>query len=51
MKRWFLIRHVRYWYLRWRVYRHAAFWIEAGIGICVNPADEEMLERIWRGEA
>ena len=52
MKRWPIIRHIRYWWLRARVYQWAAMWGDVGIGLGVpNEADLAHLERIWRGEA
>lgn len=52
MKRWPIIRHVRYWWLRRRVYNWASFCASFGLGLGhPNEADLEHLERIWRGEA
>ena len=52
MKRWWGIRHLRYWWLRWRVYRWAGMMYECGLGLgCPNPADLRHLGDIWRGLA
>jgi hypothetical protein len=51
IKRWPLIRHVRYFYHAWRLYRWARAWNSIGIGIGPNPADIDHLEAIWRGKA
>ena len=51
MKRWPVIRHVRYFWLAWQVSRWARAWGQAGIGLGVpNQADVAHLEAIWRGE-
>lgn len=52
MKRWPVIRHIRFWYLSWRVHRHAAAWAQCGIGVGgPNPADLDHLAAIWYGKA
>ena len=52
MKRWPVIRHIRYWYLGWKVYSHAARWGAMGIGFGVpNPSDIEHLTAIWESRA
>lgn len=52
IKRWPIIRHIRFYYLRYRVFRYAAMWGSMGIGVGgPNPSDLEHLDRIWRGEA
>jgi hypothetical protein len=46
------IRHVRYFYLSWRVYRWARQWGSVGIGLGYpNQSDVDHLQAIWRGEA
>ena len=50
MKKWWGIRHVRYWYLRFRVYQWAEECARHGIGLGYpNPADLEHLEGIRKG--
>jgi len=52
MTRWWGLRHLRYWWLRRRVYRWAALWGEYGLGLGYpNPADLRYLEDVWRGRA
>lgn len=52
MRRWPIIRHVRWLYLNWRVHQWAAAWGAMGIGLgSPNQSDLDHLERIWRGEA
>ncbi len=47
-----IIRHIRYWILRYRVERWAWTWGQAGIGLGYpNEADLRQLDRVWRGEA
>jgi hypothetical protein len=51
MKRLPIIRHIRYWWLRYQVYRWAWHWGQIGIGMGYpNEADLRQLERIWRGD-
>lgn len=50
MKRWPIIRHIRWFYL------HAKFWtwwerVGCYLGAVPNEADLDYLERVWRGEA
>ena len=48
IKRMWGIRHVRYFYLKWRVLVWAERWGRMGIGLgCPNPSDIEHLERIY----
>lgn len=52
MKRWPIIRHVRYWWLRYRVERWAYTWYMGGVGLGYpNPSDLKWLEDIWKGKA
>lgn len=52
MKKWPIIRHIRYFWFRWRVYVHAAQWASIGIGLRIpNKADLEHLDAIWHGKA
>jgi len=51
MKKLPIIRHLRYFYLRWRVQQHAAQWASIGIGLGIpNKHDLDYLDAIWRGE-
>lgn len=52
MKRWYVIRHVRYYFLRRRVFMAAREWARVGVGLG-NPNDSDILylEAVWRGEA
>lgn len=52
MKRWPIIRHVRYWWLSYRVHRWAIDCFHLGLGLGhPNPSDLRMLELIWEGKA
>jgi hypothetical protein len=52
MKRWPIIRHVRWFCLSYRVHRWAAQWGAMGIGLGhPNESDLKTLNDIWRGEA
>jgi hypothetical protein len=66
MKRWPIIRHVRAIWLAWQVERHYRAWAKLGmlpsyrdrdawakLGMLPScrDRDDEMLRRIWRGEA
>ena len=51
MKRWPIIRHLRYFWGCWRVHQFAAAWGRAGIGLGVpNESDLRYLDAMWRGE-
>jgi len=50
MKRWPVIRHVRYYYLRFCVNRHYANWQQFGYLPVHAEHDYAVLERVWRGE-
>ena len=51
MKRWPIIRHIRYFYGVYQVQRWARMWGGAGIGLGFpNPADVDYLNKIWKGE-
>ena len=51
MKRWPIIRHVRYYWLSYKLHRWAYSWFSVGIGLGYpNPSDTDYLNRIWRGE-
>ena len=50
MKRWPLVRHVRYWWLRMQVNRHYAMWQTLGYLPIHAQHDYDQLDRIWRGE-
>ena len=52
MRRWWGIRHCRFYWYRARVYRWAAMWGQAGIGFGIpNDADLQELMAIWDGKA
>ncbi len=52
MKRWPIIRHVRWAYLDWRVHSWAREWGRLGIGTGIpNSADLDHLQAIWDGKA
>lgn len=50
MKRWWGIRHVRYWLLCRRL---ANYWNRYGRHhwLCINEADLLYLDRVWKGQA
>jgi hypothetical protein len=51
MKQLPIIRHVRWFWLSWRVHRFAAMCGEIGLGMgYANPSDIQYLDAIWRGE-
>lgn len=52
MKRWPVVRHVRYFWLAYRVDRWARMWGQAGVGLGYpNPGDLHHLDLIWKGKA
>ena len=52
MKKLWGIRHIRFFYLRGRVYSYAAKCAEFGIGLGnPNPSDLNHLDLIWQGKA
>jgi hypothetical protein len=52
MKRWPVIRHVRYWWLNYRVHMWAWNWGRMGIGLgWPNDYDLKVLRDIWDGKA
>jgi hypothetical protein len=50
MKRWPIIRHIRYFVLKHRVYRHYHMWYELGYLPVNAQHDYDILDKIWRGE-
>lgn len=50
MKRWPVVRHIRFLYLRWRF---ESWWLRCGryYWLAPNVNDEEYLDAVWRGEA
>jgi hypothetical protein len=51
MKRWPVIRHIRWLWLAWRVRRWAREWGNIGIGLGYpTEHDLRVLDAIWRGE-
>lgn len=52
MKRWPIIRHIRWFYLNIQVHRYARMWARHGIGIGhPHPSDLKHLDAIWKGKA
>jgi len=52
MKRWPIIRHIRFFYLRYRVNQHYDMWREMTGALPFHiQRDYDHLDRIWRGEA
>lgn len=49
MRRWPIIRHIRYWWLSRQFCR---WWLEVGQyhWLAPNQLDLEYLDRVWRGE-
>jgi len=51
MKRWPIIRHIRFFYLRYKVNQHYDMWREATGALPVHiQKDYDVLDAIWRGE-
>jgi hypothetical protein len=50
MKRWLVIRHMRWLILSWKVERHYAMWQELGMLPVHRHFDDEVLDAVWRGE-
>jgi hypothetical protein len=50
MKRLPIIRHLRYFYLRYQVNRHYDGWMKLGYLPVNAAADEAVLAAVWRGE-
>jgi hypothetical protein len=50
VKRWPIIRHIRWWLLRGRVTRVLTRYGAHGY-LLVNLEDADLLGRVWRGEA
>jgi len=50
MKRWPIVRHIRYFYLRYRVNQHYAMWGEMGMLPVHADRDYEVLDQIWSGK-
>lgn len=51
MKRWWGIRHIRYYWGLWRCQVWADRFGSAGIGLgIINPSDIDYLNKIWKGE-
>ena len=49
MKRWPLVRHIRYY---WLLYRYNRWWVQVGqwYWLSMNPSDEAYLADVWKGE-
>ena len=50
MKRWPVIRHIRYYYLRYQVHKHYAMWMSLGSLPVHADRDYAELDKVWRGE-
>ena len=50
MKRWPIIRHIRWLYLSWKVERHYEAWRSLGMLPSNREHDDKILDAIWRGE-
>ena len=50
MKRWPVIRHLRFLWLAWR-FEHGWHTVGRHYWLAPNPSDEGYLEAIWKGEA
>lgn len=50
MKRWIVIRHLRYFYNKWQVLRWYDMWAEMGMHSGNMEHDIRVLDAIWRGE-
>lgn len=50
-KRWPIIRHIRWWKLRRKVHRHYDMWSELGYLPVNAHIDDEVLDKVWRGQA
>jgi hypothetical protein len=49
MKRWPIIRHIRWLITAYKVERHYAAWLDLGYLPIHRHLDEERLDRIWQG--
>jgi hypothetical protein len=50
MRRWPIIRHLRYFVLRYKVNRHYDMWLSLGYLPVHAQHDYDVLDQIWRGE-
>jgi len=50
MKRWFIIRHIRYFYLLYQVNRHYELWAKFGMLPINADKDYDVLDKVWNGE-
>jgi hypothetical protein len=50
MKRWAIIRHIRYFYLLYQVNRHYELWMKLGMLPVNIEKDYAHLDKIWSGE-
>jgi len=50
MKRWPIIRHVRYFYYKYKMLEHYDMWRKLGSLPVYIDKDIEVLDEIWRGE-
>ena len=51
VKRWWGVRHIRWFYHSIRLAQHVEHCRAVGLGIAANPADIRQLERIREGQA
>lgn len=50
MKRWPIIRHIRFFYLRYRVNQHYEMWGKVGMLPVHIQKDYAILNKVWAGE-
>jgi hypothetical protein len=50
MKRWPIIRHLRWLYWSWQVEREWRVWVRLGLPALDRSVDRAMLDQIWMGE-
>jgi hypothetical protein len=50
MKRWPIVRHLRWLYWWWQVERGWRIWVELGLPLLDRSVDRAMLDDIWNGE-
>ena len=50
MKRFPIIRHVRFFYLRWRLERWVDYCRDVGVGVFAQESDWTYLQEVWEGK-
>ena len=50
VRKWWGIRHLRYWWTLNRVLDHVEKSAHFGLGFWMNPADRKALDDIWEGK-